>query len=75
MSKKSSVFSWILAFGIGIFVLPVILGAFGIPGFEAVLTALFGEGNPWAIVFSVLVIVLVVLITNMATNRGEQDNV
>lgn len=52
----------ILTFGLGVaatlIVLPL-LYALGVPSFEVVLTALFGEGNIWALVFTVLLILLI----------------
>lgn len=75
MKKKDSILVFISGLFSGIFMLPLFLGALGIPGFEVVLTALFGEGNPWAIVFSVLLIVLVLFVTNRLSKKGEQKNV
>ena len=37
-----------------------ILTAIGVPSFDVVLTALFGEGNPWALVFSITLIILII---------------
>ena len=37
-----------------------ILTAIGVPSFDVVLTALFGEGNPWALVFSITLIFLII---------------
>lgn len=75
MKKKDSILVFISGLFSGIFVLPLFLEALGIPGFEVVLTALFGEGNPWAIVFSVLLIILVLFVTNRLSKKGEQKNV
>lgn len=75
MKKKGSILAFISGLFSGIFVVPLLLGALGIPGFEVVLTALFGEGNPWAIVFSVLLIVLVLFVTNKVSNRESQKNI
>ncbi|WP_281863402.1 hypothetical protein [Planomicrobium okeanokoites] len=75
MKKKDSILAFVSGLLSGIFVVPLLLGALGIPGFEVVLTALFGERNPWAIVFSVLLIVLFLFVTNRLSKKGEQKNV
>lgn len=75
MKKKDSILAFVSGLLSGILVVPLLLGALGIPGFEVVLTALFGEGNPWAIVFSVLLIVIVLFVTNRLSKKGEQKNV
>ncbi|MBU9673337.1 hypothetical protein KQ939_00455 [Planococcus sp. CP5-4] len=52
----------ILLFGSGVastlLVLPL-LYALGLPSFEVVLISLFGEGNIWALVFTVVLILLI----------------
>lgn len=51
----------ILVFGLGfvatLLVLPF-LYALGLPSFEVVLTGLFGEGNSWALVFTIVLVAL-----------------
>ena len=37
-----------------------ILTTIGVPSFDVVLTTLFGEGNPWALVFSITLIFLII---------------
>ena len=37
-----------------------ILTEISVPSFDVVLTALFGEGNPWALVFSITLIFLII---------------
>ena len=58
INKKTA----IVAFGLGVaatlIVLPL-LYALGGPSFTVVLTAMFGEGNPWALVFTALIILLI----------------
>jgi len=60
VDKKKKIF--ILTFVMGIistaFALPL-LSALGVPSFDVVLTSLFGEGNSWALVFSLMLILLV----------------
>lgn len=57
MNKKSSV-----VFLMGVFTtmlaLPI-LYAFGLPSFDVILTTVFGEGNIWAVVFSLFIILFV----------------
>ncbi|WP_339212245.1 hypothetical protein [Solibacillus sp. FSL W8-0372] len=63
-SKKRNL---ILNFVIGITatVLGVpLLYAMGVPTFDVVLTTLFGEGSIWALVFSVMLILLIILGAN-----------
>ncbi|GKW46941.1 hypothetical protein [Planococcus sp. NCCP-2050] len=58
--RKTALF----AFGFGIivilFILPL-LSTIGIPSFDEVLTSLFGEKSIWAVVFSLLGILLISL--------------
>ncbi|MFJ5770161.1 hypothetical protein [Psychrobacillus sp. NPDC093180] len=60
MDKKKKIF--IFAFVMGVistaFVIPL-LSALGAPSFDVVLTVLFGEGNIWASVFSIILILLI----------------
>lgn len=60
VDKKKKIF--ILAFVIGVistaFALPL-LSALGVPSFDVVLTALFGEVNSGALVFSLMLILLI----------------
>ena len=46
-----------------------ILTAIGVPSFDVVLTILFGEGNSWALVFSITLIVLIIFGLNNAIER------
>lgn len=62
----------ILLFALGIFVALIalpLLSAIGVPSFDVILKAVFGEGNPWAIVFSILLIAVVLFGMNKAIER------
>lgn len=64
--KKKLTLTFIIGFITIIFVLPV-LYALGVPRGEVVLTALFGEGSMWAVIFSLLCIGLVIFGISKAT--------
>lgn len=70
MGKKFS--NFIMGFVVAILVLPL-LYALGIPSFDVVLNVIFGEGNPWAVVFSVLLIGLVIF-SMIRMNKKEKQN-
>lgn len=73
MEKKKK--NYILLFALGIFVALIalpLLSAIGVPSFDVILTAIFGEGNPWAAVFSILLIAVVLFVMNKAINRENQ---
>ena len=46
-----------------------ILTAIGVPSFDVVLTALFGEENPWAVIFSITLIVLIIFCISNVIER------
>lgn len=64
----------ILLFGSGVaatlLVLPL-LYALGLPSFEVVLISLFGEGNSWALVFTVLLILLILFSVRKSFKSSE----
>lgn len=53
--KKFAIF--VMGFLTAVLALPL-LSSLGVPSFDVVLTALFGEGNIWALVFSLTLILL-----------------
>ena len=59
MTKKRFLLIFIGGFFSGVLGSPI-LTAIGVPSFDVVLTTLFGEGNPWAVVFSITLIVLII---------------
>lgn len=72
MGKKF--FNFFMGFAVAILVLPL-LYALGIPSFDVVLTAMFGEGNPWAFVFSLLLIGLVIFSMIKMSKKEKQNGV
>jgi len=46
---------------VGIFIFLPILHSIGIPSFDHILTSVFGNNNPLALVFSILLILLIVI--------------
>lgn len=57
MMKKRKLLLFIMGFLTTILLLPL-LYAVGMPSFADVLTALFGEGSIWAMVFSLLLLLI-----------------
>lgn len=57
--KRFLILIFITSFFSVILGLPLLL-TMGVPSFDVVLTSLFGEGNPWALVFSITLILLIV---------------
>lgn len=65
MDGKKRNFLFYFVIGITATVLGVpLLYAMGVPKFDVVLNELFGEGSIWALVFSVMLIMLVILGAN-----------
>ncbi len=64
----------ILLFGSGfvatLLALPL-LYALGIPSFEVVLTGLFGEGNSWALVFTIVLVALLLYGIRKSFNSSD----
>lgn len=64
----------ILLFGSGfvatLLALPF-LYALGIPSFEVVLTGLFGEGNSWALVFTIVLVALLLYGIRKSFNSSD----
>jgi hypothetical protein len=56
--KRNLILTFVISFASVIFGLPL-LYTLGVPSGDVVLTALFGKGNIWALVFSVMLILLV----------------
>lgn len=56
--KKNLILIFVIGFASGLLGLPL-LSTLGVPSFDVVLTALFGEGSIWALVFSIMLIFLV----------------
>lgn len=55
---------FLIVFGLGIIAglfLLSIMRTLGLPTFETFLTSVFGEGNIWALVFSALLILLIII--------------
>ena len=67
--KKSFLLTFVIGIASIIFGLPL-LYALGVPTFDVVLTALFGEGNIWALVFSVMLIILIAFSVNKVTKSS-----
>lgn len=61
--KRNFLFYFVISITATVLGVPL-LYAMGIPSFDVVLTALFGEGSIWAIGFSVMLIMLVILGAN-----------
>lgn len=59
--RKTLILTFVMGILITAFVLPL-LSAFGVPSFNTVLVAIFGEGSIWALAFSLLLILLIVLV-------------
>ena len=57
--KRGLILIFIGGFFSAVFGSPI-LTAIGVPSFDVVLTTLFGEENPWALVFSITLIVLII---------------
>lgn len=57
--KKNLILTFFMGVISGFFILPL-LSALGVPSFDMVLTSLFGEGNIWAIIFTLLLILLTI---------------
>ena len=57
--KKNLILTFLMGVISAIFVLPL-LSALGVPSFDTVLNSLFGEGSIWAIVFSLMLILLTI---------------
>ncbi|WP_409271601.1 hypothetical protein V1499_18835 [Neobacillus sp. SCS-31] len=62
MSKRKNtlIVTFVMAFLATALALPL-LSAFGVPSFNVVLVALFGEGSVWALVLTLLLILSVTL--------------
>lgn len=58
--KRFLILIFIVSFFSVILGLPLLLTAMGVPSFDVILTSLFGEGNPLALVFSITLILLIV---------------
>jgi len=54
--KKNLILIFVIGMASGLLGLP---SALGVPSGDVVLTALFGEGSIWALVFSIMLILLV----------------
>ena len=61
--KRNLLFYFVIGITATILGVPL-LYAMGVPTFDVVLTALFGEGSIWALVFSVMIILLVIFGAN-----------
>lgn len=58
VNRKTAILTFVSGVAATLIVLPL-LYALGVPSFEVILTGLFGEGNPWALAFAALLILLV----------------
>lgn len=58
--KRKLILTFLISFASIIFGFPLLF-ALGVPSGDEVLIALFGEGNIWALVFSAMIILLVIL--------------
>ncbi|PYF06249.1 hypothetical protein BJ095_11180 [Ureibacillus chungkukjangi] len=56
--KRNPILTFVISFASVIFGLPL-LYALGVPSGDVVLTALFGEGNIWTLIFSAMLILLI----------------
>ena len=61
--KRNVILNFVIGITATVLGVPL-LYAMGVPTFDVVLTALFGEGSIWALVFSVMLIMLVILGAN-----------
>lgn len=73
--KKKGVFFTFTMGMVAAFLTWPLLSALGIPSFGVVLIAIFGEGNPWAIVFSILLMVIVVFSVFKEHKREKQKGI
>lgn len=46
---------------------------FGLPTFETFLTAAFGENNIWAVIFSLVLILLIVFMIFRSRDKAEEN--
>ena len=73
MESKKFLINFALGFVAGILLLSI-MRLLGLPTFETFLTAVFGEDNIWAMVFSVLMIMLVMIgIIKIVDKKDELD--
>ncbi|MGE6259900.1 hypothetical protein ACQKCU_18810 [Heyndrickxia sporothermodurans] len=59
--RKTLILTFVMGFFTTAFVLPL-LSALGVPSFDAILVALFGEGSIWSLAFSLLLILLIAFV-------------
>jgi len=73
MESKKFLINFALGFVAGILLLSI-MRLLGLPTIETFLTAVFGEDNIWALVFSVLMILLVMIgIIKIVDKKDELD--
>jgi len=70
--KKNSLY-FVSGFLVVLLFLPL-LSIMGVPSFNVVLTELFGEGNPLAIVFSLVIIAAVLLMMHFVVNKKTRSH-
>jgi len=73
--KRFLILIFVVSFFSGVLGLRLLLTAMGVPSFDVVLTTLFGEGNPWALVFSITLILLIVFGLSKAIERYNVQQV
>lgn len=59
-NKKKTLLISLAGLATGIFLVPPLLSALGVPGFDALLNSLFGENSLIAVIVSFLLILLVI---------------
>ncbi|SDN61642.1 hypothetical protein [Alkalicoccus daliensis] len=59
--KKNYILMFLGGIAAALFILPI-LQALGVPSFNEVLVSLFGEDNPLALAFSLLLVVIVIFL-------------
>jgi membrane protein DedA with SNARE-associated domain len=75
MDNKKKLLMFLGAVVVGMFFISPLLSILGVPGFEVVLTSLFGEDSIFALIFSLLLVLIVIfLLVKLAKKDDSSTN-
>ncbi|WP_147802728.1 hypothetical protein [Alkalicoccus halolimnae] len=75
MNNKKKLLLFLGAVAAGTFFIFPLLSILGVPGFEVVLTTLFGENSIFALIFSLLLVLIVIFLLVKPAKKDDSSTI